>query len=401
MSLRFLRLLPLLLAIPILDSGSLAVATKIHDASPPSSVPTFPVDNLERQGFFYVGGHYVGEPGKGIMDGAMYVEVRVPKKIRHPHPVVFIHGAGSLGTQWVQTPDGRPGWVYYFLEQGYVTYVLDTVARGRSPYVPGIDSPIEMRSAVRIEECCSQASEIGKFPFAKNASQWPGDGPNKGKLGDPIFDAYARTQGPSLVMAGGANDPADRLTQEAGAALLDKIGTPVILITHSHGGEYGWLFADARPKLVSAIVALEPSTPPIKPMDTPAGAPVYTRPLTWGLTALPVRYEPPIENPSELQVVLEDKASGPGLARCWLQKEPARKLANLTSVRVLLVSSEAGFHREYDQCDAKWLTQAGVKTDFVRLEDVGQHGNSHDMVIEKNSLEIAKIVEGWMVKNGN
>ena len=51
-------------------------------AMPPSSIPTFSTDNLAREGFFYVGGQYAGEPGKEEMHGAMYVEVMVPKQIR-------------------------------------------------------------------------------------------------------------------------------------------------------------------------------------------------------------------------------------------------------------------------------------------------------------------------------
>src|ERR1035437_10014886 len=64
---------------------------------PLKSVPTFSTANIGRQGRFYVGGHYVGEPGKETMDGAMYVEVWVPKNIRHPHPIVFITGGGGQG----------------------------------------------------------------------------------------------------------------------------------------------------------------------------------------------------------------------------------------------------------------------------------------------------------------
>ena len=49
-------------------------------ANPPSSIPTFSNDKIAREGFFYVGGSYVGEPGKEVMHGAMYVEVWVPKQ---------------------------------------------------------------------------------------------------------------------------------------------------------------------------------------------------------------------------------------------------------------------------------------------------------------------------------
>src|SRR5262245_39167734 len=54
---------------------------KNSGAMPPLSIPTFSTENLGRMSHFYVGGHYVGAPGKEQMDGAMYVEVWVPKQI--------------------------------------------------------------------------------------------------------------------------------------------------------------------------------------------------------------------------------------------------------------------------------------------------------------------------------
>ena len=100
---------------------------------PPASIPTFSTENIGRMAHFYVGGQYVGEPGKEQMDGAMYVEVWVPKQIRQPYPIVMFHGNGQTGAVWQQTPDGRPGWAYYLIDQGYVVYMVDYPARGRSP----------------------------------------------------------------------------------------------------------------------------------------------------------------------------------------------------------------------------------------------------------------------------
>ena len=106
-------------------------------AAPPASVPTFSTADIGRQGHFYVGGHYVGEPGKETMDGAMYVEVWVPKNIRHQYPVVFITGGGGQGAySLLQTPDGRPGWAYDFVRQGYTVYMMDYPGQGRSAYSP-------------------------------------------------------------------------------------------------------------------------------------------------------------------------------------------------------------------------------------------------------------------------
>src|SRR5579864_1914369 len=90
--------------------------------APPPSIHTFSTEDIASTGFFYVGGQYVGAPGKEVMDGAEYVEVMVPKKLRHPYPIVFFHGAGQTATDWLQTPDGRAGWSYYFIKQGYNVY---------------------------------------------------------------------------------------------------------------------------------------------------------------------------------------------------------------------------------------------------------------------------------------
>ena len=50
----------------------------------------------------------------------MYVEVWVTRHVLQPYPSVFFHGNGQSGAVWQQTPDGRPGWAYYLINQGYV-----------------------------------------------------------------------------------------------------------------------------------------------------------------------------------------------------------------------------------------------------------------------------------------
>src|SRR4029077_1022719 len=122
--------------------------------APPPSIHTFSTEDIARTGFFYVGGQYVGAPGKEVMDGAEYVEVMVPKKIRHADPIVVFHGAGETATDWLQTPDGRPGGAYYFIKQGYTVYMVDYPARGRSPYNPNPDGDgaLTIRSGPLLEQ---------------------------------------------------------------------------------------------------------------------------------------------------------------------------------------------------------------------------------------------------------
>jgi hypothetical protein len=50
----------------------------------------------------------------------------------------------------------------------------------------------------------------------------------------------------------------------------------------------------------------------------------------------------------------------------------------------------------YEHCMSKFLTQAGVENTFMRLEEYGVHGNGHMMMLEKNSLEVAALLEKWL-----
>jgi len=363
---------------------------------PLKSVPTFSTANIGRQGHFYVGGKWVGEPGKETMDGAMYVDVWVPKDIRHPYPIVFVTGGGGQGPySLMQTPDGRPGWAYDFVNQGYTVYMMDYPATGRSAYVPGVDGTVTPpRSGPLMEEVWSggrpAATPQSSWPQARKYTQWPSDAPNKGKMGDPVFDYFAKTELQSVANPNNAQIITDAVVQ-----LLDLIGQPVVLMVNSGVASSGWVVADSRPKLVKGILAAEPLAPPVENAERGSTGPGRL----WGVTSLPIHYEPPIKDPSELRPVREEKTDGPDLIPCWVQQEPAHKLVNLQDIPVLEISGEASYHRPYSHCVAKWLNQAGVKATYVRLEDVGLPGNGHQMMSEKNSAGISKFFMSWLDKN--
>jgi pimeloyl-ACP methyl ester carboxylesterase len=84
------------------------------------------------------------------------------------------------------------------------------------------------------------------------------------------------------------------------------------------------------------------------------------------------------------------------LVRCWAQAEPARKLAHLQNVPVLIVQGEASYHAPYDHCTQAFLVQAGVEVSYLRLSDHGVCGNGHMLMIEKNNQEIAALIHEWM-----
>jgi len=376
----------------------------------PAPVPTFSTDDIGRQGHFYVGGHYVGGPGKETMDSAMYVETWVPKNVRHPYPIVFVTGGGGQGEySLLMTPDGRPGWAYDFVRAGYTIYMIDPPGQGRSAYNPEVEGKLNPpRSGPLMEEVWtggrSPDSEWSRqqhilehrdqagadWPQRTKYTEWPSNAPNKGKMGDPVFDYFAKTEAQSLY-----DTDEEKRIRDGLVALLDLINQPVILLLHSGIATSGWGAADVRPKLVKAIVADEPVAPPIQNAERGSSGPARL----WGVTNLPVQYDPPISDPAELRPVRQEKADGPGLVPCWVQSEPAHKLANLAGVPVLNVSGEASYHRPFAHCTAKWLNQAGVKTTYVKLEDVGLTGNGHQMMSEKNSAEIAKYFQDWIEKN--
>ncbi|CAF1597941.1 unnamed protein product, partial [Adineta steineri] len=177
----------------------------------------------------------------------------------------------------------------------------------------------------------------------------------------------------------------------AGAALLDKIGA-AILLTHSQSGSFGWLIADIRPNLVKAIVSIEPKGPPFREA-------VFSNKSSrsWGITDIPIAYDPIVNSSSDLSTV-EIPSIHENYTSCILQKTPARTLTNLVNISVLIETSQASYHAVYDHCTVEFLRQAGVKVDFIRLEDIEIYGNGHMQMMEKNNLHIADILHQWIRK---
>ncbi|NDA46440.1 MAG: alpha/beta fold hydrolase [Alphaproteobacteria bacterium] len=273
--------------------------------------------------------------------------------------------------------------------EGLDTYVLDQPARGRSPWHPEMGA-LTRHSTQRVERQFTAPASARLWPQAHLHTQFPGTG----QYGDPIFDQTFAQNFPSLASFARQQE----LNRDAGAALLDKIG-PAILLTHSQSGTFGWLVADARPGLVKAILAIEPSGPPVYDNVT-IGAPDWFKegPFTkpYGLTAAPLTYDPPLNDGEQLSFVRQDTANGPELVRCWSQAEPARQLTYLRDVPVLIVQGEASYHAPFDHCTQAYLEQAGVAVSYLRLADHGQSGNGHMLMIEKNNLQIAELIENWM-----
>lgn len=362
-------------------AGASLLASSIGAAFAQGAPVTVPTSVAER-GFFFVGGEYVGEAGKQIMRGQMYVEALKPKAVTKPYPIVLIHGAAQTATNWMQTPDGRKGWAEYFIERGYTVYMVDQPARGRSAWHAEANGALRMFTASQLETLFTASAALGKWPQASKHTQWPGSG----RQGDPVFDAFYATQVQSLA----SDLETQALAQKAGAALLDRIG-PAILLTHSQSGLLGWVIAEARPQLVKAIVAVEPSGPPFH-----NAAPNNPKARAFGITDLAVAYEPPIASADDLKTQVQEKPEAEGLIACTLQSSPPRKLKNFVSIPTLITVSEASYHAPYDHCTARYMQQAGAPVDFVRLEEQAIRGNGHMVMLEKNNLEVAGFLADWV-----
>ena len=363
---------------------------------------------IAKQGNFYIGGSYVESNGDRPMVGQAFVQYQIPQRRRHTYPIVMVHGGSQTGSGWISTPDGRDGWATYFLRNGYAVYVIDQVARGRSPYIAEVYGRTRSQSREYAMQRFSTSEKYNLWPQAKLHTQWPGNG----QPGDSAFDSYFASNVPSME----DRELQSRMNVDALSALLDRIG-PSIVLVHSQSGQYGWPLAQARPALVKAIVAAEPSGPPVHDMVVPGearlgmafenatpveGSDIFRddpRIRKYGLTNIPLVYAPAVTPQSPLEFVRQERADAPNLVKCWRQREPARRLVAVGERPILYLAAEASFYAPYNHCTVDYLKQAGVNVSFVKLAEIGLRGNGHMMMMEKNSDAIAQVIVEWLAQN--
>jgi pimeloyl-ACP methyl ester carboxylesterase len=369
-------------------TGLLALAAVCCAAAPADTAEL----RLARTGWLYVGGHAEAVNGKQYMVGQMYAEYLIPAKKLHPYPVIMVHGGTMSGTNYTGTPDGREGWAQDFVRAGYAVYVVDQVGKGRSPAYPDVYGAYEQTDMSNNQGRYVAQEKFNQWPQAHLHTQWPGGN----RLEDPAVRQLTSSQIASIKDFHRQQE----LNVAALVALVDKIG-PSILLVHSQAGAFVWPVADQRPKLVKGILAVEPNGPPVHNVQY-TGAPDWFKyggvALAYGLTDVPLTYQPAVKDASELSFVQQDKADAPDLVRCYAQAEPARQLPNLKQMPILVVSSEASYHAPYDHCTVRYLRQAGLKPSWIKLAERGIHGNSHVMMMEKNSRQIASVIIGWTNK---
>ncbi|MCB1744438.1 MAG: alpha/beta fold hydrolase [Gammaproteobacteria bacterium] len=366
---------------------------------PQTSHPTdLAAIELAEHRWFYAGGRYVTRAGQTYREGAMYVEQYTPASAGTRPPVVMFHGGAQTGSNFTGTPDGRRGWLHDFLRAGYTVFVVDQPERGRSGHLANSEGRYDLvrYSAERIESRFTACADDPLWPQAALHTRWPGSG----RRGDPVFDQFFGSQ----VQMSPDRAGMERMLQQAGACLLERIG-PAILLTHSQSGPFGWLLADACPARVAAIIAIEPNGPPFHEVDLRGVAedgqtvlhayePTATR--AFGITHAPLRYQPPLAEGETLACVWDVPAPTPDRVGGYRQPSPARQLPNLSGIPILIVTAEASYHAPYDHLTSAFLSQAGVEHEHVCLAERGISGNGHMMMLESNNHEIADLLIGWL-----
>ena len=267
---------------------------------------------------------------------ANHVRLSNPK---HDAPVMFWHGGAMTGVTWESTPDGRPGWQWLFLKDGYDVIVTDAVERGRaswSPYPQIYNSGPVFRT---------KEESWGMYRF----------GPKTGYDDDPMkrqafegqrfpmsgFDAL----GAQLVPRWSTHDEE---SLAAYTALLRKVG-PVHLVAHSQGGWFALNMVLRTPELIKSVVVIEP-----------AGAPT----------------------PAEHDLAAASQIPHLFVWADYIDDVPAWKN-----------------YRDGADNFMNALRAAGGTSDLLDLPAKGIKGNSHVPMMDDNSAEIADLVKDWMAKN--
>ena len=271
--------------------------------------------------------------------GQMYVQYVRLAAPRGRHPLLLWHGGGLTGACWEDTPDGRPGWQNFFLRAGHDVYVSDAFERGRSgwPRYPEVVPDEPLFRSLR------DAWNVFRFGPPEGYSVDPEQ--RRPFPGSRFPVRHLENLGRQAVPRWSSTDP---LIQAAYDAYLARVG-PAVIVVHSQGVAFALTAALRQPDKVAAIVAVEGS-----------GAP----------------------DPAAVEMA---RMRGIPLLVVWGD--------------YLHVSPWPAYKASVDRFAAA-LRAAGGSADTLDLPAHGIPGNSHNVMQDTNSDEVAGLVQDWLVTKG-
>ena len=281
------------------------------------------------------------DPNGEIITGQIYVQYVRLANPKAETPLLMWHGGGMTGANWETTPDGRPGWQMFFLRSGFDTYVSDAVERGRAGFAPVPQVYPEAPYFRTAKEAWEETFRFGP------PGSWDAD-PAKRKPHEASrfpashFDAFLA----QCVPRWGCNN---ERTQHAYSALLNRIEGGTVILTHSQGGNFGLTSAVLHPDRVRAVISLEPSGAPDPKMHDARLLRNIPHLFLWG-------------------DYLDQHSF-------WIESRPIVE---------------------------RWrdaLRAAGCDVCWIDLPSQGIAGNSHALMADNNSDQIAAIVLTWLRKS--
>jgi len=310
---------------------------------------------LEDEGGFFVNARKVQSayPGASLATGPaapgsitvnqMYVHYRIPAGPKGV-PLVLVHGSNHTGMTYETTPDGREGWATWFVRQGHPVYVVDHSGRGRSGFNP---TPINAVRDGGADPKSTPTLFIGTLERAWSNFRFGPEYPKPfANLQFPLeaLDQYLAQLVPNTetTLEGGGTNTVDSL-----AALLDKVG-PAVVMVHSQSGVYGLDVVRRRPEKVRALVSIE----------------------------------------GGCETLTQDDVGK------FFAKVPFTSVWGDNSVGANSVNGDA--RRGGCQKAVSLINGGGGRATFVLLPENGIPGNSHMMMMDKNNLQIAGLINKWI-----
>lgn len=206
-------------------------------------------------------------------------------------------------------------------------------------------------------------------------------------------------------------------------ALLDKLEPPLVLLTHSMSGAFGWRLLETHGNRLAALVGVAPAPPgniqpePKIEAETETEITISTGTRRQRLRKVgPVRSEPPFVTdklignsrffPTErIATYAASLLAIQGRLLCQRQNirgsqvrvQDTRRLAG-KRILVLTGTEDLDHPRATDEGIATWLTGCGAEADYLYLGDRGIVGNGHMLMLEQNSDDIAAIIIDWLAR---